>query len=94
MKWTRSFVLIAFAVFALSFNQGISESISQNFFRQELGLEGSQMGYYTAAREFMGLIIVLVAAVTVGFAVSKVAAAALFITGLGFAAYFDNVTLR
>ena len=92
MKWTRSFVLIAFAVFALSFNQGISESISQNFFRQELGLEGSQMGYYTAAREFMGLIIVLVAAVTVGFAVSKVAAAALFITGLGFAAYSQVYT--
>ncbi len=87
MKWTRSFALIAFAVFALSFNQGVTDSISQNFFRQDLGLEGSQMGYYTAARELMGFMMVIVAALTVGFAVSKVAAVALLITGLGFATY-------
>jgi len=87
VRWTRSFLLIAFGVFALSFNQGITESISQNFFRQDLGLGGSQMGYYTAAREFVGLMMVVVAAATVGFAVSKVAGAALLITGLGFAGF-------
>ena len=39
--------------FALCFNQGITESISQNFFNQVLGFGGDQMGYYTAARELM-----------------------------------------
>jgi MFS family permease len=87
LKWTRSFFLIAFGVFALSFNQGITESISQNFFRQTLGFGGSQMGYYTAAREFVGFMIVAVAALTVSFSVSKVAGVALVITSVGFAGF-------
>jgi MFS family permease len=87
VKWTRSFALIALGVFALSFNQGIDSSVSNNFFRQELGIGGAQMGYYTAARELVGFMMVLVAAVTVSFSVSKVAGAALLVTALGFASY-------
>jgi predicted MFS family arabinose efflux permease len=87
VKWTRSFIFIAFAVFALSFNQGVVNSVSMNFFGQDLGITGAQMGYYTAARELMGFGMVLVAAVTVRFSVSKVAAVALLIAALGYGAY-------
>lgn len=87
MKWTRSFILIAFAVFALSFNQGVVNSVSTNFFREDLGITGSQMGYFTAAREFVGFMIVVVAALTVRFPASKVAGAALIVGALGYAGY-------
>jgi MFS family permease len=87
VKWTRSFALIAFAVFSLSFNQGVVNSVSTNFFREDLGIIGSQMGYFTAAREFVGFMIVLVAALTVRFPASKVAGGALLITAIGYAGF-------
>jgi MFS family permease len=87
LKWTRSFVLIAFAVFALSFNQGVVNSISTNYFRDDLGIGGAQMGFFTAARELMGFMMFAVAALTVAFSVSKVAGAALLITAVGYASF-------
>ena len=87
MKWTRSFLLIAFAVFALSFNQGVVNSISTNYFREDLGIGGAQMGYFTAARELVGLMMFAVAIVTVKFSASKVAGGALLIAAVGYAAY-------
>jgi predicted MFS family arabinose efflux permease len=87
LKSSRSFLLIAFGVFALSFNQGIDSSVSNNFFRQELGIGGAQMGYYTAARELVGFLMVAVAAITVSFSVSKVAGVALLLTAVGFSSY-------
>ncbi len=87
MKWTRSFLLIAFAVFALNFNQGVVNSISTNYFREDLGIGGAQMGYFTAARELVGLMMFAVAIITVRFSASKVAGAALLIAAVGYAAY-------
>jgi len=87
LKWTRSFLLIAFGVFALNFNQGVVFSVQTNFFRQELGIVGLQMGYFTATREFIGFMMVLVAAATVGFRVSRVAGAALLVCAVGYFSY-------
>ena len=87
MTWTRSFVLIAFAVFALNFNQGVVNSISTNYFKEDLGIVGAQMGYFTAARELVGFMMFAVAAITVKFSVSKIAGVALLIAAVGYAAY-------
>jgi MFS family permease len=87
MKWTRSFLLLAFAVFAVSFNQGITQSIQTNFFKQDLGMVGAQMGLMTAGRELMGFIIVGVAALTMRFTPAKVAGASIVLMALGFAGY-------
>ena len=87
MKWTRSFFLIALAVFAINFNQGVVNSVSTNFFREDLGVGGSQMGYFTAARELIGFLMFAVAAVTVSFSASKVAAVALLIAAVGYGSY-------
>lgn len=87
MKWSRSFALIAFAVFALSFNQGVVNSVSTNFYKQELGIVGAQMGYMTATREFVGFMMFVVAAITVRFSASKVAGAALIVAAIGYGSY-------
>ncbi len=87
MKWNRAFVLLAFAVFAISFNQGITQSIQTNFFKQDLGMVGAQMGVMTAGRELMGFIIVGLAALTMRFAPAKVAGASVVLMALGFAGY-------
>lgn len=87
MKWTRSFVFIAIAVFVLNFNQGVAASIQNNFFKEDLHLVGAQMGYFTATREFVGFLLVLVAAVTASYQASKVAGVALIITAVGYWGY-------
>ncbi len=87
MKWTRAFLLLAFAVFTINFNQGITQSIQTNYFKQDLGMVGAQMGMMTAGREFMGFIIVGLAALTMRFAPAKVAGASVIFMALGFAGY-------
>ena len=87
MKWSPALALVAFAVFALNFNQGVSTSISTNFFKEDLGMVGLQMGYLTAAREFIGFILVVVAAITARYPVTRVASGALFVAALGYWGY-------
>lgn len=87
MRWTRAFLLLAFAVFAINFNHGITQSIQTNFFKQDLGMAGAQMGMMTAGREFMGFIIVALAALTMRFAPAKVAGASVILMAVGFAGY-------
>ena len=87
LKWSRSFTLIAFAVFSLAVNQGVVNSISTNYFVQNLNVQLSQMGLFTAAREFVGFMMFAVAAVTVRYSASKIGGVALLITAFGYAAY-------
>ncbi|MCL5025314.1 MAG: MFS transporter [Chloroflexi bacterium] len=88
MLWlNRAFPLLAFAVFAINFNSGMTQSIQTNFFKQDLGMGGAQMGFMTAGREFTGFIIVALAALTMRFAPAKVAAASIVLMALGFGGY-------
>ncbi|MCL5026262.1 MAG: MFS transporter [Chloroflexi bacterium] len=82
-----AFALLALAVFAINFNSGITQSIQTNFFKQDLGMEGAQMGFMTAGREFTGFIIVALAALTMRFAPAKVAAASILLMALGYGGY-------
>ena len=87
MKINRSFIIIAIAFFVFYFNQGINSSVSINFFEEELNMMGIQMGYYTASRETAGFLLVVFAALTARFPATRMAAFALFVTGLGYGAY-------
>ena len=87
MKLSRGFVLIAVAFFVFYFNMGINGSVSINFFKEDLHLGGLQMGYYTAAREMAGFLLVIFAAATARFPATRMAAFALFVAGLGYGAY-------
>jgi MFS family permease len=87
VRWTRSFILIAFAVFSLAVNQGVVNSVSTNFFVENLGVTGAQMGIFTAAREFVGFMMFAVAAITVRFSATKIAGVALMIGAFGYVAY-------
>lgn len=86
-RLNRSFLLIALAVFGLRFTFGMTSSVSTNFYKEEIGVVGQQMGYLSSSREFVGFLIVIVAALTVRFPVSKVAAGALIILGIGTGLY-------
>ncbi|MHB1415544.1 MAG: MFS transporter [Chloroflexota bacterium] len=87
MKINRSFVLIAVAFFVYYFNQGINSSVSINFFKDELNVQGIQMGYYTASRELAGFLLVVFAALTARFPATRMASFALFVTGIGYGSY-------
>jgi MFS family permease len=66
---------------------GINTSVSINFFKEELDMVGLQMGYYTAARETAGFLLVVFAALTARFRATRMAAFALFVTGVGYGSY-------
>ncbi len=87
MRIDRSFVIIAIAFFVFYFNLGINSSISINFFSEELHMVGLQMGYYTAARELAGFLLIVFAVLTARFPATRMASFALFVTGLGYGAY-------
>lgn len=87
MKYNRSFFIIAFAFFVFYFNTGINSSVSINFFKEELGMVGMQMGYYTASRETAGFLLIVFAVLTARFPATRMVAFALFVTGLGYGAY-------
>ncbi|MHB1006856.1 MAG: MFS transporter [Chloroflexota bacterium] len=87
MKYNRSFYIIAFAFFVFYFNLGINQSVSINFFKEDLHMAGMQMGYYTASRELAGFLLIVFAVLTARFPATRMAAFALLVTGLGYGAY-------
>ncbi|HEV8635684.1 MAG TPA: hypothetical protein VG370_15770, partial [Chloroflexota bacterium] len=83
----RAFLALAIATFAYQFSFGLSRSVQTNFFVQELGLAPTEMGLLTALRELLGLVAFAMAAATMRFAPSKVAAVCFAVMGIGYAAY-------
>jgi hypothetical protein len=83
----RAFLALTIATFAYQFSFGLSRSVQTNFFVQELGLTPTEMGLLTALRELLGLVAFAMAAATMRFAPSKVAAVCFAVMGIGYGAY-------
>ncbi len=84
--WSRSFVLLALAIFLLSLGSGLQNGISTNFMK-ELGLTGSQVLLQSGIREIPGLGLVFLAALVMHLPLTWRGVASLLIMGVGYALY-------
>lgn len=61
-QFRRGFIILAITAFSVSLSMGFNQSVSPNFFREEIGMDGSQNGYLVAFRELPGFLLAFVAA--------------------------------
>jgi predicted MFS family arabinose efflux permease len=85
--WTGPLVIFAIATFLDAFGWGLQGGTRMNFFVETLGLSGDQVLWLEGIREIPGLILILVAALTMRLPLTRQAALSVFITGVGFMLY-------
>ncbi len=85
--WGRHLVVLAVSVFLARLGQGLLLGISTNFFVDVLGLSGKQVLWLAGIREIPGLGLVLIAALISRWPLSRRAAAALLLMGVGYGLY-------
>jgi predicted MFS family arabinose efflux permease len=85
--WGRDLVVLAITVFLASLGQGLLGGVSTNFFVDVLGLSGKQVLWLAGIREIPGLSLVLIAALISHWSLSRRAAAALLLMGVGYGLY-------
>lgn len=85
--WTTHLILLTAAVFLNGFGGGILSGVRTNFFIDTMGLGSDQVLWLEGIREVPGLLLMFIAAFTMHWALSRRAAAALFIAGLGYALF-------
>ncbi len=84
--WSRSFFLLAAAIFLLSLGSGLQNGVNTNFM-EELGLSGSQVLLQAGIREIPGLFLMFVAALLIRLPLTWRAVISVFIMGIGYALF-------
>jgi len=87
LKRSIPYVILATAIFSFSFSLGVSRSIQNNFWVNLLGLRPDQMGLLITSRETPGFLTILMAAVTMRFAPSRLASVCFLVMAVGYYAY-------
>lgn len=82
--WSPQLLMLAVAVFLNRFGQGVLGGARTNFFVDTLGLSGDQVLWLEGIREIPGLALMFIAALTMLLPLSRRAAAALLVTGVGY----------
>ena len=85
--WGRDLIILAVSVFLSRLGQGLLQGVSTNFFLDILGLSGKQVLWLTGIREIPGLSLVVIAALITRWPLSRRAAAALLLMGVGYGLY-------
>jgi predicted MFS family arabinose efflux permease len=85
--WTQNLIALAIAVSLNRFGQSLFGGARTNFFVETLGLSGGQVLWLEGIRELPGLALMLIAALTMRFSLSRRAVVSLLITGVGYALY-------
>jgi predicted MFS family arabinose efflux permease len=85
--WTPNLILLGIAGFVERFGLGLTDGARTNFFVDTLGMSGNQVLWLEGIREIPGLALMFIAALTMLLPLSKRAAAALLLTGIGYAMY-------
>ncbi len=80
----RAFTLLAITTFLAYIVINIPQTISPNFFRDEIGMDGALNGYLIAIREVPGFLLIFVAALLLRHGLAWATAAALAIAGVGY----------
>ncbi|MGI8476935.1 MAG: MFS transporter [Thermomicrobiales bacterium] len=80
----RGFKVLAITTFAMQITMNLFQTISSNFFRDEIGMTGAQNGYLIAIRELPGFLLIFVAAALLRLGLARATAFSLLIAGVGF----------
>lgn len=83
----RGFIVLAITAFSVSLSMGLNMSISPNFYREEIGMDGAQNGYLVAFREMPGFLLAFVAALLLRLGMARATGLALLIMGVGYASF-------
>jgi predicted MFS family arabinose efflux permease len=85
--WGQHLLILAVSVFLVQLGQGLLGGASTNFFVDVLGLSGKQVLWLAGIREIPGLSLMLIAALIMRWPLSRRAAAALLLMGVGYGLY-------
>jgi predicted MFS family arabinose efflux permease len=85
--WTPNLIILATVSFSNLFGQAVLNSARTNFFIDTLGLSGGQVLWLEGIREIPGLALIFIAALMMHLPLSRRAALAVFLMGVGFALY-------
>jgi MFS family permease len=80
----RGFTLLGITTFLAMIMINIPQTISPNFFRDEIGMDGALNGYLIAIRELPGFLLIFVAAILLRQGLARATAIALVIAGIGY----------
>ena len=80
----RGFTLLAITTFFAYIVINIPLTISPNFFRDEIGMDGALNGYLIAIREVPGFLLIFVAALLLRHGLALATAIALAVAGVGY----------
>lgn len=83
----RGFALLSITVFVATLALNLTQALSPNFFRDEIGMDGAQNGYLIAIREVPGFLLIFVAAILLRLGISRATALSLLIMGIGYSLY-------
>jgi predicted MFS family arabinose efflux permease len=85
--WGRSLLLLTCSVFLVQLGQGLLRGASTYFFVDVLGLSGKQVLWLAGIREIPGLSLMFIAALIMHLPLSRRAAIALLLMGVGYGLY-------
>lgn len=88
----RAFTLLAITTFLASIVINIPQTISPNFFRDEIGMDGALNGYLIAIREVPGFLLIFVAALLLRHGLAKATTVALAVAGVGYILFAGTTT--
>ncbi len=80
----RGFRLLGITTFLALIMINIPQTISPNFFRDEIGMDGALNGYLIAIRELPGFLLIFVAALLLRQGLAKATAISLAVAGVGY----------
>ena len=89
----RGFWMLTIATLAIGMAMAMQMSIVTNYFRDELGLEGSQFGYITAIREIPGFLLIFVTALFYRLSLPKLTALAFAVLAIGYIFFGLSVSM-
>ena len=89
----RGFWMLTIATLAIGMAMAMQMSIVTNYFRDELGLEGSQFGYITAIREIPGFLLIFVTALFYRLSLPKLTALAFAVLAIGYMFFGLSVSM-
>jgi predicted MFS family arabinose efflux permease len=88
----RGYTLLTITTFLAAILINVPQTISPNFFRDEIGMDGALNGYLIAIREVPGFLLIFVAAVLLRQGLARATAIALAIAGVGYVLFAGATT--
>ncbi len=85
--WSTNLLLLVISVFLINFGQGLFQGASTNYFVDTLSLSGAQVLWLQGIREIPGLLLILIAALSMHLPLAKRAAIAVLLMGIGYGLY-------